>query len=168
MQVRGGKIDTKGLVILTVCLGAVFFVGYRVGGKSPVVSRAVNSIAPARPQFKPEPVAASAPDFAAAVTSGEKYSYATLMAVYIRQGDELRSKIIELANVSEYLRKKAEEVTPSTTLEESLVNETRYRDSLNVLISAQSELNNTYEKSLQLARDYVKYLEAGPPAKDKH
>lgn len=92
-----------------------------------------------------------------------KYAYFhELMNNYEKQLQPLQEQVTRFATTSEYLKNDMEKTTATSSLEESLLRESRYRDSLGLLANAEKDLITAYLQVLGNYKEYVSYLESLP------
>jgi hypothetical protein len=85
-------------------------------------------------------------------------SFITLHNEYAEQAKNLRNKINEQLALSRDLYNQKEAAVKSSSIENALVYEVRYRDSLGALVDLEMELITVYDKALKNYKEYVDFL----------
>lgn len=137
----------------------VFICGYAFGKNfSPVsVAPLAETITlPAKPELTP-----AAPEETPAVQTlkERKAAFKSLMDTCSNHANDLQVKISGIARIAAYLRKQTEEAEKARSLEESLVYEARYRESLSALLALEQDLCAMLSSALEYAKDYTHLLE---------
>ena len=89
-----------------------------------------------------------------------KAVFLSLMDAYDKKFKELYNMIDQMARMNQALQERTAQGDSASSIEESLVEEARYRNSLQAQIQAQQQLILIYNKALIECKGYITYLES--------
>jgi hypothetical protein len=151
----------KKLFVLFLLMGIAFFCGYSFGKRFSPPSQSValpeTVQLPAKPQ--PETVIPQREVQDERLLNERKAAFKSLMNTCSSHAEDLQAKIDGIARVSGYLRNQTEDAQKARSLEESMVYESRYRESLGAMLALEQELCNMLLSALKYAQDYTGLLE---------